>query len=255
MMRLTQKLSGKVLLRIAALTTAGIALSGCTYDLGLGYASDGYGGGYYDCDPYSQFDSYYDCDNNYGFSNIGYGGGWYDSYWYPGYGFYLFDNYGQRYNMRDNHRRYWGERRHRWYRENRGRHNDGGYRGGRGDHNDGNGGYVNPRQGRGDWGQGAGNDGERNDRRRGDRPRGEGRQRWGNDGSGAVQTPRPDGADGRNSGRGEGRGNRYRPPVAPTENAAQPAAPRREPPQRNQEPDNDAPAPRQGRDAPDRLPD
>ena len=127
----TQKLRSKIVLRIAALATVGIAVSGCTYDVGLGYASDGYGygggSGYYDCDPYSPFDSYYNCDNGYGYSNIGYGGGWYDNLWYPGHGFFLFDNYGQRYNMRDSHRRYWGERRHRWYRENRGRHDGGRY--------------------------------------------------------------------------------------------------------------------------------
>ena len=126
----THKMRSKLVLRIAALATVGIAVSGCTYDVGLGYASDGYGygvgSGYYDCDPYSPFDSYYNCDNGYGYSNIGYGGGWYDNLWYPGYGFFLFDNYGQRYNMRDSHRRYWGERRHRWYRENRGRNRDGG---------------------------------------------------------------------------------------------------------------------------------
>lgn len=131
-----QRLRSRLVLRIAALATAGIAVSGCTYDVGLGYASDGYGygggSGYYDCDPYSPFDNYYDCDNGYGYSNIGYGGGWYDNLWYPGYGFFLFDIYGQRYNMRDSHRRYWGERRHRWYRENRGRNRDGGRHEGRG---------------------------------------------------------------------------------------------------------------------------
>jgi hypothetical protein len=114
----------RAFLKIAALATAGIGVSGCTYDLGLGYASDGYGSGYYDCDPYSPFDSYYDCDYGNGFYDIGYGGGWYDNFWYPGHGYFLFDNYGRRYNMRDNHRRYWGERRHRWYRENRGRNGD-----------------------------------------------------------------------------------------------------------------------------------
>ena len=126
----TQKLRSKLVLRIAALATVGIAVSGCTYDVGLGYASDGYGygggSGYYDCDPYSPFDNYYDCDSGYGYSNIGYGGGWYDNLWYPGYGFFLFDNYGQRYHMRDSHRRYWGERRQRWYREKRGRNREGG---------------------------------------------------------------------------------------------------------------------------------
>ena len=112
----------KAFLKIAALATAGIAVSGCTYDMGLGYASDGYYDDAYDCDPYGGYDSYYQCDYGHGFYNIGYGGGWYDNYWYPGYGFYLFDNYGGRYPMRDNHRRYWGEQRHNWYRENRGRH-------------------------------------------------------------------------------------------------------------------------------------
>lgn len=122
----THKFRSNVILRIVALATAGVAVSGCTYDVGLGYASDGYSSGYYDCDTYSPFNSYYDCDNAYGYSNIGYGGGWYDNLWYPGYGFFIFDNYGQRYNMRDSHRRYWGERRHRWHRENGGRHRDGG---------------------------------------------------------------------------------------------------------------------------------
>lgn len=115
-------ISKKLGLRLAALTAATIGLSGCVYDMGLGYASDGYGYGSYDCDPYAPFDSYYACDSGYGFYNIGFGGGWYDSYWYPGYGYYVFDNYGRRFNMRDNHRRYWGDRRQRWYRDNRGHH-------------------------------------------------------------------------------------------------------------------------------------
>ena len=63
------KLGGRAILRVAVLATASIAVSGCTYDVGLGYASDGYGygggSGYYDCDPYSVFDSYYDCDRTY----------------------------------------------------------------------------------------------------------------------------------------------------------------------------------------------
>ena len=42
--------AGKPLLKIAALTTAGMAVSGCTYDMGLGYAIDGYYDNYYDCD-------------------------------------------------------------------------------------------------------------------------------------------------------------------------------------------------------------
>jgi hypothetical protein len=119
----------KALLRVAALVAAGTALSGCVYDIGLGYASDGYYDDY-GCDPYGGYDSYYDCDYRSGFYNIGYGGGWYDSFWYPGYGYYVFDNGGRRHAMRDHHRRYWGEKRHNWYRENRGRGDDGnGYRG------------------------------------------------------------------------------------------------------------------------------
>ena len=81
-------ISKKLGLKLAALTAATVGLSGCVYDMGLGYASDPYGYGYdsYNCDPYSPFDSYYACDSGLGFYNIGFGGGWYDNYWYPGYG-------------------------------------------------------------------------------------------------------------------------------------------------------------------------
>lgn len=105
----------KMALRVAVLAGAGLSVSGCYGDFGLGYASDGYSSAY-DCDPYSPYDRYYDCDYGYGFSNIGYGGGWFDNYYYPGYGVFLFDTYGRRYNMRDNHRHYWAGRRHDWYR-------------------------------------------------------------------------------------------------------------------------------------------
>jgi hypothetical protein len=113
----------KLALKIAALTAATMGLSGCYYDMGLGYYDNGYAS--YDCDPYSPFDRYYDCDYGYGFYNIGYGGGWYDSYWYPGYGTSIFDSRGRRYGMGDHHRRYWSGQRHNWYRDNRGR--DGGH--------------------------------------------------------------------------------------------------------------------------------
>ncbi len=112
------RISKKLGLRLAALTAATIGLSGCYYDMGLGYASDPYGYDYYNCDPYAPFDSYYACDSGLGFYNIGFGGGWYDNYWYPGYGYYVFDNRGHRFNMHDRHRRYWGDRRQKWYREN-----------------------------------------------------------------------------------------------------------------------------------------
>lgn len=246
MMRLKTKFVRSGMLRIAALATAGIALSGCTYDLGLGYASDGYGSGYYDCDPYSPFDNYYNCDNGYGFSNIGYGGGWYDNYWYPGHGFFLFDNYGRRFNMRDNHRRYWGERRHRWYRENGGRHEGGGRYDGRGRGYTGNNGadtIGSPDRSRGDG---------RRDRNRGWR----GGER---NGANATPLPTPDAARGDRAGRGRGEGRRgdgsgYRQPPANTGNAAQPAASRPAATPRSDAP-RVAPAERRGRESPDTRPD
>lgn len=199
-------------LKIAALATAGLGASGCVYDVGLGYASDGYYDDAYSCDPYGGYDSYYDCDYGHGFYNIGFGGGWYDNYWYPGHGFYLFDNVGRRYPMRDNHRRYWSERRHHFYRENRGRHRDGGRYEGRGrGYTDNaapgaigwperNGGRVrdgdDKRRGRGD-GQGQYRRG-RNDQWRG----GEGQ------GADAVPAPNPEMVQrpGRGGQRGEGNG-------------------------------------------------
>lgn len=196
----------KALLRVAALAAAGTALSGCVYDVGLGYASDGYYDDY-GCDPYGGYDSYYDCDYRSGFYNIGYGGGWYDSFWYPGYGYYVFDNGGRRHAMRDHHRRYWGEKRHSWYREHRGRGHDGdGYRGrGRGYTDSAtpdtigwperNGGRIREREGDG-RGRGEGRR-DRNDQWRG----GNG------NGANAVPVPNPEYARGRGEGRrGEGQG-------------------------------------------------
>jgi hypothetical protein len=121
---------GKIALRVAALVGMTAGLSGCYTDFGLGYASDGYGYNNYDCDPYSPFDSYYNCDYGYGFSNVGYGGGWYDNYYYPGYGVFVFDNYGRRFNMRDDYRRYWAGRRNEWQRSRYHGNNYGGNYGG-----------------------------------------------------------------------------------------------------------------------------
>ena len=115
----------KVLMKAALLITASFSLSGCVYDVGLGFASDGYNDDGYGCDPYGGYDSYYDCDYGQGFGDIGFSGGYFDNYFYPGYGFFLFDNVGRRYPMRDHHRRYWGEKRHGWYREHRGNRHDG----------------------------------------------------------------------------------------------------------------------------------
>ena len=91
-----------------------MSLSGCVY--GAGYYGDGYVNNSYDssgysCDPFAPFDDYYACDYGYGFANIGFGGGWYDHYYYPGYGVFLFDRGGQRYAMRDHHRRHWARQR------------------------------------------------------------------------------------------------------------------------------------------------
>ena len=137
-MKIFSALNNKAALRMAAVTGLGLALSGCAYGLNDGY---GYDAGYadYQCDPYNEFDNYYDCDNSYGFVNIGFGGGWYDNFYYPGYGFYIFDTYGRRFDMQNRYRRYWAQRRYDWYRGRRDgrrgyarggrRHNGDGYRG------------------------------------------------------------------------------------------------------------------------------
>ena len=125
-------IKGQSCLKAALLVAASAGLSGCVYDVGLGFASDGYYEDGYACDPYGGYDAYYNCDYGQAFSNIGFGGGWYDNYFYPGHGIFLFDTFGRRYLMREQYRRYWGERRHSWYRENRGRGRDGGRYEGRG---------------------------------------------------------------------------------------------------------------------------
>ena len=106
-------------LKAALLVAASAGLSGCVYDVGLGFASDGYYDDAYGCDPYGGYDAYYNCDYGQALSDIGFGGGWYDNYYYPGHGIFLFDTFGRRYPMREQYRRYWGERRHSWYREHR----------------------------------------------------------------------------------------------------------------------------------------
>lgn len=118
-------IKGQSFLKAALLVAAGAGLSGCVYDVGLGFASDGYYDDAYSCDPYSGYDAYYNCDYGQAFSNIGFGGGWYDNYYYPGHGIFLFDTFGRRYPMREQYRRYWGKRRHSWYREHRGREGEG----------------------------------------------------------------------------------------------------------------------------------
>jgi len=116
----TMAIKGQSFLKAALLVAAGAGGSGCVYDVGLGYSSDGYYDDAYGCDPYGGYDAYFDCDYGQGFGNIGFGGGWYDNYYYPGHGIFLFDTFGRRYPMREQYRRYWGEQRHNWYRENHG---------------------------------------------------------------------------------------------------------------------------------------
>ena len=165
----------KTFLKIAVLATASLGLSGCYETFGASY---GYDTAYdsYGCDPYDPYDSYYNCDYRYGFNNIGYGGGWWDNYYYPGYGFYIFDRGGQRYQMRNHHHQYWGQRGHAWAREHghRGRENGYGHNGKRGDdgHNQGRG-YQNGGD-HGDYEQGRG------------RGRGNGEGRRGRDNNGNV---------------------------------------------------------------------
>ncbi|GAB5486242.1 MAG: hypothetical protein Pars93KO_26760 [Parasphingorhabdus sp.] len=94
----------------ALLSGAMLSLSACAY--GGGSYGDGYVNGVgYGCDPYAPFDDYYACDNGYGYANIGFGGGWYDSFYYPGYGIYIFDRRGSRYAMKRHHKRHWARKR------------------------------------------------------------------------------------------------------------------------------------------------
>ena len=213
-------IKGQSFLKAALLVVVGAGLSGCVYDVGLGFASDGYYDDAYGCDPYGGYDAYYNCDYAQAFSNIGFGGGWYDNYYYPGYGISLFDNFGRRYPMREQYRRYWGERRHSWYREHHGREDDGGRYQARGrDYTDnatpraigspeGNSGRVRDADGRGGSG-----DGQRGDRQ------GRSRGRSHDDDADAVRGPQQ-GQAGVSKGargerpRGDGEARGYRQPSA-----------------------------------------
>lgn len=107
------------------------ALGGCYYgDVNSSsYASSGIcADRYYDYDPYAYDDGYgYGCydstDYSGGFVQIGFGGGWYDSYYYPGYGLWMFDSYRNRYPLRGRYLNYWGGRR-AWWKHHRGHRGD-----------------------------------------------------------------------------------------------------------------------------------
>jgi len=105
----------KYLRNLCLLPIATLCLSACVYNDGysgynLSHSEDEY------CDPYNEYASYYDCDVEYGFANIGYDGGWHQNYYYPGFGFFIFDRAGSRFHMSDFQRSYWGSRRHQFFR-------------------------------------------------------------------------------------------------------------------------------------------
>ena len=186
---------------------ASAGLSGCAY----GAFGFGIGDGYYD----DYYGSYY---------------GWYDDYYYPGWGYYIYDIGGQRYRWNDHHRRYWESRREgrdgheHWARWDRRGDGDG-------------------RRDGGDW-RGR-RDGEWGDRRDGDRRDGDrrgDRDGWrGNGGTTSAETaiatptvrqdpPRGEGRrDGGEGGRQGWRGNGR---TAPTDTAGAPPVVRQVPPQR-----------------------
>lgn len=91
-----------------------LSLSACVYSDGYGQNNLGYNDDQY-CDPYNEYDAYYGCDLEYGFANFGYGGGWYQDYYYPGFGFFIFDNLGRRYRMNDYYLGYWGRKRQKYF--------------------------------------------------------------------------------------------------------------------------------------------
>ncbi|MBX3594114.1 hypothetical protein [Sphingomonas sp.] len=75
---------------------AALGLAACTDGYGysgvsVGYGSAGYAGTY--GDPYW---------------------GWYDGYYYPGTGYYVYDNYRRPMRWSDGQRRYWEQRRQGW---------------------------------------------------------------------------------------------------------------------------------------------
>jgi hypothetical protein len=89
----------------AVLLAAGVGLGGCASYSPFGYGngvSIGYGNGYYD-PYYSGYGSRYAA----GYSPYG----WYDGFYYPGTGYYVYDQYRNPYYCNDYQRRYWTVRR------------------------------------------------------------------------------------------------------------------------------------------------
>ena len=214
------------LARPALLLAATAALGACTAYDGFGYGGVSVGvssGGYYP-HRYSPY-SYY---------------GWYDGFYYPGAGYYIYDDYGRRHRWSDRHRHYWegrrdGRRDHgeNWdgYRRDRdGRYHDGNRDGNRGD-------YSRGRDGDGrDW-QRRDRDGREDrgnwQRRDGDNNRGD-RGNWQRRGDGDNRGDRSN---------GQRRGNRDGATAG-----ARPSAPPVARPQPQRSTERSSPAVREGRD-------
>jgi hypothetical protein len=102
-------------IRTAALAIgAALSLGACSYSDGYGYGglSVGYGNaGYYD----DYYDSYYGGGYGRHGSYGSYGRyqpyyGWYNGFYYPGTGYYVYDNYRRPHRWNDQHQRYWTDR-------------------------------------------------------------------------------------------------------------------------------------------------
>lgn len=91
-----------------------MTLSACVYGDGYNQYDQTYVDDQY-CDPYNEYDAYYGCDLEYGFANFGYGGGWHQDFYYPGFGFFIFDNLGRRFRMNDYYLGYWGSKRQLYF--------------------------------------------------------------------------------------------------------------------------------------------
>ena len=110
-------------LRAVTLAAAALGLSACTAGYGSGL-SVGIGNGYYD--PYYSgygyngygYDGYPAYASGYGsgYPSYGYGYGypsyygWYDGYYYPGTGYYVYDQYRRPHRWSNTQQRYWTER-------------------------------------------------------------------------------------------------------------------------------------------------
>ena len=114
---------------ISLMAAGALALGGCAdmygyngLGVGVGYGGGygGYGGGYGSYGYGSPYGGYY--GSSYGYPSYGYGAtvgygygspyyGWYDNYYYPGTGYYVYDNYRRPHSMtHDRRTAYWSKR-------------------------------------------------------------------------------------------------------------------------------------------------